>query len=345
MQVAQIIPKKAVTVEHNWQKELAMSFTDPLKLLEYLNLEVDKLGHHGDARRLFPLRVPRHFASLMEKGNWQDPLLQQVMPLDSEFIHTPGFSDDPLEEHDTAAKGLLHKYQSRVLFIVRGGCAVNCRYCFRRHFPYGDNAVNRRQWEDALAYIRQHPEVNEVIYSGGDPLMAKDDFLHWLTEQVAALPQITRLRIHSRLPVVMPQRIDDALVSWLTSTRLNMVLVLHINHANEISPALAERLHVLRKAGVTLLNQGVLLKGINDSADTQVALSEALFEAGILPYYLFMLDKVQGAAHFDVSETQARDIVRQMIKRLPGYLVPTLAREIGGQPGKTPVDLHLQPVG
>lgn len=341
--MAQIIPKKPMTVEHNWQKELAMSFSDPVKLLEYLKLDADALKHHGEARKLFPLRVPRHFASLMEKGNWQDPLLQQVMPLDSEFVQTPGFSTDPLEEQDTAGKGLLHKYQSRVLFIVRGGCAVNCRYCFRRHFPYADNAVSRHQWEEALHYIRQHPDVNEVIYSGGDPLMAKDDFLQWLTEQVAALPQIKRLRVHSRLPVVLPERLEHSMLKWMTSTRLNTVLVLHINHANEISDALSERLRLFRQAGVTLLNQGVLLKGINDSVDAQVALSEALFSAGILPYYLFMLDKVQGAAHFDVTQEQARTIMAGMIKRLPGYLVPTLAREIGGQPGKTPVDLHLQP--
>lgn len=341
--MAQIIPKNTVSVEHNWQKELALSFTDPKKLLDYLQLDSEALAAHGKARTLFPLRVPRHFVDLMEKGNWHDPLLRQVMPLTDEFIVQPGYTTDPLEEHDTAARGLLHKYNSRVLFIVRTGCAVNCRYCFRRHFPYADNAVSKAQWLEAIEYIKQHPQINEVIYSGGDPLMAKDDFLQWLTEQLEALPQLTRLRIHTRLPVVLPQRIDTAFTDWITRTRLKPVLVLHINHANEVSQALKARLQTLRQQGVTLLNQGVLLKGVNDSADAQVALSEALFDAGILPYYLFVLDKVQGAAHFDISDDTARDIMAGMIKRLPGFLVPKLTREIGGQPGKTPIDLRLHP--
>lgn len=339
--MAQIIPKNRLTVEHNWQKELASSFTDPVKLLEYLQLDTASLAHHGAARRLFSMRVPRHFASLMEKGNWDDPLLRQVMPHTDEFTEAPGFSADPLAEHETAGKGLLHKYQSRVLLIVRGGCAVNCRYCFRRHFPYADNAVSRRQWQDALDYIAAHPQVNEVIYSGGDPLMAKDDFLAWLTSQLDALPQLTRLRIHSRLPVVLPERIDNAFIEWITTTRVKPILVLHINHANEVSAELAARLKPLRDAGVTILNQAVLLKGINDSATAQVALSEALFAAGILPYYLFLLDKVQGAAHFEVAEEDARSMMHEVISQLPGFLVPRLAREIGGQPGKTPVDLQL----
>ena len=341
--MAQIIPKNRVTVEHNWQKELAYSFTDPLKLLEYLELDTAGLAHHAQARQLFPLRVPRHFAALMEKGNWHDPLLRQVMPLADEFAVVPGYSADPLLEHDTAGKGLLHKYQSRVLLMVRTGCAVNCRYCFRRHFPYAENAVNKAQWQHNIEYIQAHPQINEVIYSGGDPLMAKDDFLAWLTAQIAQIPHVKRLRIHTRLPVVLPERIDAALADWLTSSRLKPVLVLHINHANEISEALKQRLAGLARQGVMLLNQGVLLKGVNDTADAQVALSEALFDAGILPYYLFLLDKVEGAAHFDVSEETGKQVVAQMIKRLPGFLVPKLTREIGGQPGKTPIDLHLQP--
>ena len=341
--MVQIIPKNPVTVEHNWQKELAYCFTDPQKLLEHLQLDPQKLGHHGAARKLFPLRVPRHFVSLMEPGNWHDPLLRQVMPLDAEFDEAPGFSADPLAEHNTAGKGLLHKYQSRVLLLVKTGCAVNCRYCFRRHFPYADNAVSRSQWQQNIDYIKAHPDINEVIYSGGDPLMAKDEFLNWLTAQLDAIPHLTRLRIHTRLPVVMPERLDEHFSQWLTGSRLKPVLVLHINHANEVSEALKQRLQGLKNKGVTVLNQGVLLKGINDTADDQVALSEALFDAGILPYYLFLLDKVQGAAHFEVAEDHARSIMQEVIKRLPGFLVPKLTREIGGQPGKTPIDLQLQP--
>ncbi|WP_218352332.1 EF-P beta-lysylation protein EpmB [Alteromonas lipotrueiana] len=341
--MVQIIPKNSVTVEHNWQKELSYCFTDPKKLLEHLQLDTEALAHHGDARKLFALRVPRHFVGLMEKGNWQDPLLRQVMPLDAEFNEVAGFSPDPLQEHDTASKGLLHKYQSRVLLLIKTGCAVNCRYCFRRHFPYAENALSRRQWQQNIDYIKAHPQINEVIYSGGDPLMAKDEFLGWLTTQLEAIPHVTRLRIHTRLPVVLPERIDTQFVQWITQTRLKPVLVLHINHANEVSSILKERIEILKTKGVTVLNQGVLLKGVNDSSTAQVALSEALFDAGILPYYLFLLDKVQGAAHFEVTEPQARAIMHEMIKRLPGFLVPKLTREIGGQPGKTPIDLLLQP--
>lgn len=341
--MAQIIPKKPVSVEPNWQKELANSFTDPIQLLNFLDLGEKSFAKHGEARRLFPMRVPRFFASLMEKGNWEDPLLRQVMPLQDEFIATPGFSADPLEEHDTAGRGLLHKYQSRVLLIVRGGCAVNCRYCFRRHFPYADNAVNKRQWQDAIDYINAHPEIDEVIFSGGDPLMAKDDHLAWLAGELSAIAHIRRLRIHTRLPVVLPARIDKAFADWFGELDLQRVLVLHINHANEVSPQLRERLHSLKQRGVTLLNQAVLLKGINDTVESQVALQEATFSAGILPYYLHVLDKVQGAAHFAVSDDEARVLMAEMIKRLPGYLVPKLVREIGGQPGKTPIDLRLHP--
>ncbi|MEW9798413.1 EF-P beta-lysylation protein EpmB [Alteromonas sp. CYL-A6] len=341
--MGQMIPKKAISVEHNWQKELAMSFTDPIALLEYLQIDPAGFVEDAHARTLFPMRVPRHFAALMEKGNPDDPLLQQVLPRKQEFHAAPGYSTDPLDEHDTRLPGLLHKYQSRVLVIVRGGCAVNCRYCFRRHFPYADNSMNRRQFEDIVAYLSATPEVDEVILSGGDPLMAKDDFLAWLVSEVAAIPHIRRLRIHTRLPVVLPERLDNAFTDWFTGSRLSPVMVLHINHANEVSPSLKARLSVLRSAGVTLLNQAVLLNGINASADAQVALSDALFDAGVMPYYLHVLDKVQGASHFAVSDDAARQIMAGVIKRLPGYLVPKLVREIGGQPGKTPVDLRLHP--
>ncbi len=341
--MAQIIPKKAIAVEHNWQKELAFSFTNPEELLSYLQLPVNAYLEDSKARRLFPMRVPRHFASLMEKGNPDDPLFRQVMPLKDEFVVTPGFSEDPLEEHDTAARGLLHKYKSRALLIVRGGCAVNCRYCFRRHFPYADNSISKSQWEDTLHYLRRHDEINEVIFSGGDPLMAKDTQLKWLAEQIADIPHINRLRIHTRLPVVLPTRIDPDFTTWFTNLPLQRIMVLHINHANEISEPLRERLRSLQQAGITLLNQAVLLKGINDTADAQAALNEAVFEAGILPYYLHVLDKVQGAGHFYVSDEAATELMAEVIRRLPGFLVPKLVREIGGQPGKTPIDLRLHP--
>ena len=289
------------------------------------------------------MRVPRFFASLMEKGNWQDPLLLQVLPSNQEFLTAPGFSQDPLEEHDTANPGLLHKYHSRVLLIVKGGCAVNCRYCFRRHFPYADNALSNDELESNIAYIAANQAIDEVILSGGDPLMAKDSKLATLAEKIAAIPHIKRLRIHTRLPVVMPARLDEAFFQWFAELPVQRVLVLHINHANEVSDELADKLTPLRQAGVTVLNQAVLLKGVNDSATAQAHLNETLFAAGIMPYYLHLLDKVQGAAHFDIDIEQAREIMAEVIKRLPGFMVPKLVTEIGGQPGKTPVDLRLYP--
>ncbi|MBU2977567.1 EF-P beta-lysylation protein EpmB [Alteromonas sp. C1M14] len=341
--MAQIIPKNPLSVETNWQKELASAFTTPEALLKYLHLDTQNIAHHSAARALFPMRVPQFFASLMEKGNWHDPLLRQVLPLANEFDVSPGYSIDPLQEHDTAGRGLLHKYESRVLFIIKGGCAVNCRYCFRRHFPYQSHSVSKQEWQDALDYVSADNNINEVIFSGGDPLMAKDSHLAWLAEKIAAIPHIKRLRIHTRLPVVMPSRIDDTFVQWLTSLPIKTILVLHANHANEFSPALKERLRPLRNQGVTLLNQAVLLKGVNDSVAALCELQEASFDAGVLPYYLYLLDKVQGAAHFDVSDDEARKLMAGMIQRLPGFLVPKLTREIGGQPGKTPVDLRLHP--
>ena len=341
--MAQIIQKNSITVEQNWQKELASGFTDPFSLLSYLDLDPSDFGSHAEARRLFPMRVPRFFASLMEKGNWQDPLLLQVLPSNQEFLTAPGFSQDPLEEHDTANPGLLHKYHSRVLLIVKGGCAVNCRYCFRRHFPYADNALSNDELESNIAYIAANQAIDEVILSGGDPLMAKDSKLATLAEKIAAIPHIKRLRIHTRLPVVMPARLDEAFFQWFAELPVQRVLVLHINHANEVSDELADKLTPLRQAGVTVLNQAVLLKGVNDSATAQAHLNETLFAAAIMPYYLHLLDKVQGAAHFDIDIEQAREIMAEVIKRLPGFMVPKLVTEIGGQPGKTPVDLRLYP--
>ncbi|MDM7861706.1 EF-P beta-lysylation protein EpmB [Alteromonas sp. ASW11-36] len=339
--MAQIIPKKPVSVESNWQKELALSFTDPVKLLEYLQINPADYALDAQARRLFPMRVPRHFAQLMRVGDPRDPLLLQVMPNRAEFDSPTGYVTDPLEEQSTRQPGMLHKYKSRVLMIVRGGCAVNCRYCFRRHFPYADNSPNIQQLQNNLAAIAADTNINEVILSGGDPLMAKDSHLARLASDISAIPHIKRLRIHTRLPVVLPQRIDDSFVQWFSELKLQRVLVLHINHANEVSPQLAERLASLQRAGVMLLNQAVLLKGVNDSVEAQVALSEALFAAGIMPYYLHLLDKVQGAAHFDISDEKARELMHGMLTELPGFLVPKLVREEAGKTAKSPIDLHF----
>ncbi|WP_217518518.1 EF-P beta-lysylation protein EpmB [Vibrio metschnikovii] len=337
-----IITRKHSSVEQNWLQQLANGISDPEQLLTQLAIDPSPWQSGFKARALFAQRVPQSFVERMEKGNPHDPLLRQVLPLSDEFIIHPDYSTDPLEEQNNATPGLLHKYRNRCLLIVKGGCAINCRYCFRRHFPYQDNKGNKSVWQQSLDYIAQHPQLNEVILSGGDPLMAKDHELSWLVEQIAAIPHIKRLRIHSRLPVVIPARITDELVSLCAETRLQVILVTHINHANEINAELSQQLARLRAEKVTLLNQSVLLKGVNDSVPAQVALSEALFDAGILPYYLHVLDKVQGAAHFYVSDEQARTIIAGLIEQVSGYLVPKLTREIGGRPSKTPLDLHLE---
>lgn len=215
--------------------------------------------------------------------------------------------------------------------IVKGGCAVNCRYCFRRHFPYSDNKGGKTQWKTALNYIAEHPELNEVILSGGDPLMAKDHELAWLFDEIESIPHIKRLRIHTRLPVVIPNRITDELCTLIRNSRLQTILVTHINHANEINNELTGAMKKLKRVNVTLLNQGVLLRGINDSVEALTALSETLFTAGIQPYYLHVLDKVQGAAHYMVDDTEARRLMAGLMQNVSGYMVPKLTREIGGE--------------
>ncbi|WP_058912484.1 EF-P beta-lysylation protein EpmB [Entomohabitans teleogrylli] len=340
--MAHIVTLNAPSRE-DWLSQLADVVTDPDELLRILNIEANpELQAGREARKLFPLRVPRAFIARMEKGNPGDPLLRQVLTSRSEFLTAPGFSTDPLEEQHNEVPGLLHKYRNRALMIVKGGCAVNCRYCFRRHFPYGENQGNKRNWQIALDYITTHTELDEIIFSGGDPLMAKDHELDWLITQLETIPHIKRLRIHSRLPVVIPARITQTLVDRLAASRLQVLLVSHINHANEIDDEFTKAMRMLRMAGITLLNQSVLLRGVNDSADTLARLSNALFDTGILPYYLHVLDKVQGAAHFLVSDEEAQQIMRQLLARISGYLVPTLTREIGGEPNKTPIDLKLK---
>ncbi|MDC5820209.1 EF-P beta-lysylation protein EpmB [Vibrio europaeus] len=337
-----IITRKVVSVEQNWLKQLANGISDPAKLLEQLEIDPKPWQDGFAARKLFAQRVPQSFVDRMEKGNPYDPLLRQVLPLSEEFEVHPGYSNDPLEEQNNAIPGLLHKYRNRALMIVKGGCAINCRYCFRRHFPYDDNKGSKSAWQQSLEYVAQHPEINEIILSGGDPLMAKDEELLWLIDHITDIKHIKRLRIHSRLPVVIPDRITQALIQMLSETRLQVVLVTHINHAQEINQELRDRLSHLKQAGVTLLNQGVMLKGVNDSIESQVDLSNALFDAGILPYYIHVLDKVQGAAHFYISDQEAKTILAGLMERVSGYLVPKLTREIGGRASKTPLDLHLE---
>jgi EF-P beta-lysylation protein EpmB len=318
-----------------WQKELANAVKNPLQLLQLLEIAPESFPLSSKARKNFPMLVPLSFVKKMHKGDLQDPLLRQVLPINDEELICDGYSIDPLQEHNSAAPGLLHKYRSRVLLLLKSGCAVNCRYCFRRHFPYQDNNINKKQLSEIITYIKAHPEVNEVILSGGDPLMSRDDFLQYVVNTLEELPQLTRLRIHSRLPVVIPSRITDGLCAILEKSRFQVVFVFHINHGNEIDSAFVEAVAKLRRANIQLLNQGVLLKGVNDNSSALIELSERLFSAGILPYYLFLLDKVQGALHFDLPEKRAQQLLKEMRLALPGYLVPKLSREIAGEKSKT----------
>lgn len=320
-----------------WQRLLSEAISDPQQLLQTLGLPQSLLPAARAADRQFSLRVPRGFVGRMRPGDASDPLLRQVLPLGEELHERPGYSRDPLQELAAMpAPGVLHKYAHRVLLTATGACAVHCRYCFRRHYPYGQ-ANPGRDLAQTLDYLRQNPAVREVILSGGDPLTLSDQRLsHWV-EQLQAIPHIQRLRLHTRLPVVLPERIDTPLLAWLGCARLQTVVVIHCNHPNEIDAQVGQALRRLGQAGVTMLNQSVLLRGVNDDAATLSALSERLFAWGVLPYYLHLLDPVSGAAHFEVSEQKAKSLVHQVREELPGYLVPALVREIPGQASKTPV--------
>ena len=332
----QAVPLIQVDETKNWQQILAEAVRDGRELLSLLQLEntavAAALG--GDAD--FPVLVPRPFIGLMQTGNAEDPLLCQVLGLREEERQVPGYVADPLAEQPANVRpGVVHKYHGRVLLIAAGGCAVNCRYCFRRHFPYGENRVGRRQWQEALEYVAADETISEVILSGGDPLLLDDASLGRLCEQVAAIQHVRRLRIHSRVPVVIPQRVTGELAAMLAGSRLHTSLVLHINHPAEISTGLVRRLDGLRRQGVTLLNQSVLLQGVNDDPQVLCRLSEELFAAGVLPYYLHRLDHVQGAHHFALGQERIAEIYRYMKEHLPGYLLPRLVCEEAGQPHKT----------
>ena len=331
----------------SWHAQLREVVTDPAELLGLLGLTPEDLGLARQACDSFPLRVPRAFVSRMRPGDPTDPLLRQVLASAEEMLVTPGYSKDPLAEtgEANARPGIIHKYQGRALLLVTGSCAVNCRYCFRRHFPYEENRNSREQWREALTYIAQDQSITEVILSGGDPLVATDSFLLELCEDIAGIAHVETLRIHTRLPIVLPARVTAGLRKAIASTRLRLVVVVHCNHPNEIDTEVANAMVALRGWGATLLNQAVLLAGVNDSAQTQVELSEALHRAGVLPYYLHLLDPVQGAQHFDVDETVGIEIVRDMTAQLPGYLVPKLVREIPGETAKSGIPLTMQVSG
>jgi EF-P beta-lysylation protein EpmB len=322
----------------SWQAELAESFTRPTDLLAFLELDEIHRPEFLAATERFSFRVTRSYARRMNKRDPRDPLLLQVLPDTRELIDHPDFASDPVGDlKAVTAPGVLHKYRGRVLLITTGACAIHCRYCFRRNFPYDVNMIGKRQEQDALDAIRGDRSVSEVILSGGDPLALSDERLARLVEQIDAIPHVRRLRIHTRLPIVLPSRVTAELVAALTETRLKSVVVIHANHANEFDRDVSEALAAFQKARICLLNQTVLLKGVNDNAEILVRLSETLFENGVLPYYLHLLDKARGTRHFDLPMDDALAIYQAMREILPGYLLPKLVREEAGRPYKMPV--------
>ncbi|WP_350559848.1 EF-P beta-lysylation protein EpmB [Psychrobacter sp. CAL346-MNA-CIBAN-0220] len=327
--------------QKNWQTQLSEAITSVDELLGLLKLE--SLITQIYIPKHFELRVPRAFVAKMTVGDASDPLLHQVLPDKQEQTVVAGYVADPLSENDqNPTKGLLHKYQSRVLLTITGACAIHCRYCFRQHFDYSANMPNSAAHAAIISYITEHPEINEVILSGGDPLSVSNRRLFAWLDTLEAISQLTTIRLHTRLPVVIPERLDDALLDRLAQSRCNIVMVIHCNHANEIDAITAEYLQRARTAGVMLLNQAVLLSGVNDSVAAQVALSQRLFGAGVLPYYLHVLDKVAGAAHFDSDEQSASDLYWSLLAVLPGYLMPKLVRELPNRAFKVPIDIYKE---
>ena len=320
----------------DWQPQAADYITDLRELLTLLVLPADALPAALQAQQDFPTRVPRSFVARMEPGNPNDPLLRQVLALGEEMQEIPNYVADPLDEAEhTPLPGILHKYHGRVLLMATGACAINCRYCFRRHFPYQEHLPTRERWAALVPWLQQQNEVQEVILSGGDPLSLSDRRLQELISRLQQVQHLKRLRIHTRLPVVMPERVSETLLAMLAQSPWPVVMVLHINHPAELSGTVPAALQALTQAGVRLYNQSVLLAGVNDDAPLLAALSERLFELGIQPYYLHALDKVAGAAHFAVDEQRASAIVQELHRLLPGFLLPRWVREEPGAKGKT----------
>lgn len=331
-------PTQPAAGTSDWKRLWREAVRDPAELLALLDLAGRVPDLSAGAAAQFPLRVPRGFVARMRPGDPHDPLLRQVLPLDAELRPMPGFTLDAVG--DGAAKagaGVIRKYRGRALLIATGSCAVHCRYCFRRHFPYAEETAAAGQWADAVATLRDDETIDEVLLSGGDPLSLATAKLAELTDQLADVPHLRRLRIHTRLPVVLPERVDAELLAWLRGLPWPVTVVIHANHANEFDPAVDAALAGLRDAGALLLNQAVLLRGVNDDADTLAALSERGHAAGVLPYYLHQLDRVAGAAHFEVDDDRALALHAALVARLPGYLVPKLVREVAGDPAKRPL--------
>jgi len=327
--------KPATLQMPSWQIQLANAIKDPKQLLIALNLSEAYLPRIEQAHQLFPLRVTQSYLDRIEKNNIDDPLLRQILPSEYETLDSNDYQIDPVG--DKAAEktpGLIHKYKHRVLLTLTSACAIHCRYCFRRHFDYSvSNPV--KNWKNCLSYIQNHSDISEVILSGGDPLSLNDRRLKNMIQDLESIEHVDTCRIHTRQVIVLPDRVDEALLDWMNSTRLKLVVVLHINHANEIDQSVCDAIAKLKNTGTTLLNQSVLLRGINDKTPVLKELSHKLFSIGILPYYLHMLDKVQGAAHYEVATENALALMKSLKAELPGYLIPKLVQEIPGESSKT----------
>ncbi|MFW2177701.1 MULTISPECIES: EF-P beta-lysylation protein EpmB [unclassified Moraxella] len=324
-----------LATQKNWQNAFSDIITDFGELAELLALNPQDFDQQYGS---FPLKVPRGFVQKMQKGDINDPLLRQVLPTFAETVQVTGFVTDPLEENTSnPVKGVIHKYASRVLLPVTGACMVHCRYCFRQHFDYHENLPSGEDWQTIRDYIQADSRINEVILSGGDPLSLSDRRLSDIFAKIEAIPQIQTIRLHTRVPVVIAERLDTILLERLQASRCKIVMVIHVNHPNEIDEATAFYLNRARLAGITMLNQTVLLKGINDDADILAKLSDRLWQAGVLPYYLHVLDKVAGASHFLLEDEQAVAIHRQLLAKCAGYLVPKLVREMPQVAYKMPI--------
>jgi EF-P beta-lysylation protein EpmB len=321
----------------DWHHSLTNAVRDVDALFGRLALPEDLRETAHRAATRFPLMVTESFLRRITPGDPHDPLLQQVLPLDAEFDEVDGFTVDAVgDEAARRAPGLLHKYAGRALLIATGSCAVHCRYCFRRHYPYGDEPRRLDEWDAALDVINADESLSEVILSGGDPLMLTDTRLEQLVSRIANVPHVRRLRIHSRLPVVLPNRVTDRLIDLLTDhDSLTPIMVVHANHPAEVVDDCADALRLLVTSGITTLNQAVLLRGVNDDADALTQLSERLINRGVMPYYMHQLDRVQGTAHFEVSDERAIALIQELRSRLPGYAIPRLVREVPGELGKS----------
>ena len=326
--------------QRGWQQDLADAIRDPEELLERLGLPAELGPGARQGAALFPVVVPHSYLARIQPRTPEDPLLRQVLPLAEEGIDAPGFVDDPLQENDARkAPGLLQKYRGRVLLMATGSCAVHCRYCFRRHFPYDSTPRGIEAWRPALEAIAADPSLEEVILSGGDPLLLTDHSLDRLLTELEAVPHLRRLRLHTRLPIVLPSRLDPELLSRLRSGRLTPFLVVHANHAAELVGDCAQALGAAVDAGIPTLNQTVLLRGVNDTAEALIELSRRLVDLRVVPYYLHQLDPVRGAAHFHVPEKRGLELLATLRQALPGYALPLYVKESPGQPAKTPVEL------